>query len=401
MSSATLDTHAIAFPASETHGDEGLLPRPRQVTDRDWARFERYAAEMLTSFGMDLTTPGTGDTPRRFVRALFDATDGYDGDPKLLTAFPTECRGGANCELAQVVEGPIPFVGLCEHHVLPFFGRAYVGYVAHDQIIGISKLTRLVRVVTRRFGVQERMTHDIADGLAIDAPSARRRRLPRGASPVHPDARRPRARSDDPDDRLPRNVRRAGCPPAGVPRHQRHRAVAMIAVGATRRTAGRRCLADRAARRRCRASDGRARGGALPPALARRYGSDLTIGLRSDGPTIVANFVTTLDGVVAFDTMGRTGGREVSGGFAPDRFLMGLLRATADAVLVGAGTVRSGAHHVWTPDHVHPPSTAAYATWRHDSDLRRRSRRRSSSPPAGRSTLAIRACAARTCRCCS
>jgi GTP cyclohydrolase I len=164
-SAAALDTHAIAFGALETHSDEGMLPHPRQVTDGDWIRFERYAAEMLTSFGMDLTAPGTGDTPRRFVRALFDATDGYDGDPKLLTAFPTECRGGANCDLAQVVEGPIPFFALCEHHVLPFFGRAYVGYVAHDQIIGISKLTRLVRVVTRRFGVQERMTHDIADGL--------------------------------------------------------------------------------------------------------------------------------------------------------------------------------------------------------------------------------------------
>jgi GTP cyclohydrolase I len=144
-SAAALDTHAIAFGALETHSDEGMLPRPRQVTDGDWIRFERYAAEMLTSFGMDLSAPGTGDTPRRFVRALFDATDGYD--------------------LAQVVEGPIPFFALCEHHVLPFFGRAYVGYVAHDQIIGISKLTRLVRVVTRRFGVQERMTHDIADGL--------------------------------------------------------------------------------------------------------------------------------------------------------------------------------------------------------------------------------------------
>jgi len=44
------------------------------------------------------------DTPRRFLRAIHDATDGYDGDPKLLTAFPTECRGGPNCELAQVVE---------------------------------------------------------------------------------------------------------------------------------------------------------------------------------------------------------------------------------------------------------------------------------------------------------
>jgi len=113
-----------------------------------------------------------------------------------------------------------------------------------------------------------------------------------------------------------------------------------------------------------RAPSLRTRGGVLPPSLARRYGPRLTIGLRSDRPTIVANFVTTLDGVVAFDTMGRSGGREVSGGFTPDRFLMGLLRATADAVLVGAGTVRSGARHIWTPGHVHRPSTAAFGSWR-------------------------------------
>ena len=113
-----------------------------------------------------------------------------------------------------------------------------------------------------------------------------------------------------------------------------------------------------------------ARGGVLPPALAGRYGADLSIGLRSDRPTIVSNFVSTLDGVVAFDTTGHTGGREVSGGFTPDRFLMGLLRATADAVLVGAGTVRSGHHHVWTPRHVHPESAPAFAGWREHLGLR-------------------------------
>ena len=137
----------------------------RHVDDADWTRYESYMTEIFGSFGLDLTTPGTAATPRRFLRAIWDATDGYDGDPKLLTAFPTECHGGANCELAQVVEGPIPFAGLCEHHVLPFVGQAWVGYVAHDQIIGISKMTRLVRVLTRRFGVQERMTHEIADAL--------------------------------------------------------------------------------------------------------------------------------------------------------------------------------------------------------------------------------------------
>lgn len=166
MTRATNGYHATALITPPLLGrTTSLRGTTRQLSDADWKRYEGYAAEILTSFGLDLSTPGTKDTPRRFLRAIFDATEGYEGDPKLLTAFPTECRGGANCELAQVVEGPIPFVGLCEHHVLPFVGRAWVGYVAHDQILGISKLTRLVRVLTRRFGVQERMTHEIAGSL--------------------------------------------------------------------------------------------------------------------------------------------------------------------------------------------------------------------------------------------
>jgi GTP cyclohydrolase IA len=135
------------------------------MTASERKRFEANLAEILAKAGLDLDTPGTVETPRRFLQALFDATEGYDGDPKLLTAFPTECHGGASCEIAQIVEGPIPFFALCEHHAMPFFGRAYVAYVAHEEIIGISKLTRLVRVLTRRFGVQERMTHQIADEL--------------------------------------------------------------------------------------------------------------------------------------------------------------------------------------------------------------------------------------------
>lgn len=143
-----------------------LGDQKRLIAPEERERFEGYVAEILTALGMDLQTPGTAATPRRYVQALIDATDGYEGDPKLVTVFPTECHGDASCELSQIVEGPIPFFALCEHHALPFFGSAYVGYVAHDQIIGISKLTRLVRVLTRRFGVQERMTHQIADALS-------------------------------------------------------------------------------------------------------------------------------------------------------------------------------------------------------------------------------------------
>jgi len=162
-------THAHLRDLSEIDdqrdGLDEIAVADRVLSDDDRSRFEGYLAEIFRAAGLDLDTPGTTSTPRRHLQALFDATDGYEGDPKLLTAFPTECHGGASCELAQIVEGPIPFYSLCEHHALPFYGRAYVAYVAHDQIIGISKLTRLVRVLTRRFGVQERMTHQIADEL--------------------------------------------------------------------------------------------------------------------------------------------------------------------------------------------------------------------------------------------
>ena len=140
-------------------------PSPRRIHDDEWRRFEGYVGEIFTAFGLDLATPGTLSTPQRFLAALFDATAGYDGDPKLLTAFPTECHGGADCRLSQVIEGPISFYALCEHHALPFHGVAHVAYVAHEQIIGISKLTRLVRLFARRFTVQERMGQQIANTL--------------------------------------------------------------------------------------------------------------------------------------------------------------------------------------------------------------------------------------------
>ena len=143
----------------------GVDLKPRVVTDEQMRKFEGYVAELFTAFGLDLDTPATNETPRRFIKALFDATEGYDGDPKLLKVFETECRGGAACDLSQVIEGPIHFYSLCEHHALPFYGHAYVGYIAHEGIIGISKLTRLVRLYAKRFSVQERIGQQIADSL--------------------------------------------------------------------------------------------------------------------------------------------------------------------------------------------------------------------------------------------
>ena len=202
----------------------GLAPSRRELTPGQLERYERNLAEILAALGLDLDTRATHDTPRRLLAALVEATDGYEGDPKLITAFPTECHGGASCELAQIVEGPIPFHALCEHHALPFFGRAWLGYVAHEQILGISKLTRLVRVLTRRFGVQERMTHQIADTLE---PLTQAHGVAVYLEAEHlcmQHARRARARVADPDDRLSRRLRAGPEPARGIPGHRRHRA---------------------------------------------------------------------------------------------------------------------------------------------------------------------------------
>jgi GTP cyclohydrolase IA len=138
---------------------------PREIPPTDWQRYEDNIAEIFEAFGMQPDTPGTAATPERFLRALFDATSGYDSDPKLSTAFPSEATGAPDAVPGMIVEGPIAFSALCEHHALPFHGYAHIGYIAGDSIIGISKLTRLVRLFARRFTVQERMGEEIADTL--------------------------------------------------------------------------------------------------------------------------------------------------------------------------------------------------------------------------------------------
>lgn len=153
---------SVDFPVGPIPSDQLT---PRRVAQEDWSRFEQSMAEIFAAFGMNLETPGTERTPERFLKALYDATSGYEGDHNLLTAFPTECRCDDDCLVSQIVEGPISFHSLCEHHSLPFYGFARVGYISHERIIGISKLTRLVRLYARRFTVQERLGEQIADGL--------------------------------------------------------------------------------------------------------------------------------------------------------------------------------------------------------------------------------------------
>lgn len=92
--------------------DELLQLNKRTISPEDMKKYQGYMAEIFTAFGMDLDTPSTVDTPRRFIEALYESTNGYDGDPKLIKAFPKECRGEPDCRLSQVIEEPSTFT-LC------------------------------------------------------------------------------------------------------------------------------------------------------------------------------------------------------------------------------------------------------------------------------------------------
>ena len=101
----------------------------------------------------------------------------------------------------------------------------------------------------------------------------------------------------------------------------------------------------------------------LPSELAALYGR-LQFPPRGTRPYVIANFVSTLDGVVSLDARGRKGGGPISGFNEHDRMVMGLLRAAADAVLVGAGTLRSVPAHVWTAPYIYPPLSDSYEALR-------------------------------------
>ena len=102
---------------------------------------------------------------------------------------------------------------------------------------------------------------------------------------------------------------------------------------------------------------------ALPPPLAALYGP-LSLQVPSDRPLVLGNFVTTLDGVVALNAPGAEGGGAISGFNAHDHLVMGVLRALADAVIVGAGTLRSVPTHLWTAEHIAPAFAESYQALR-------------------------------------
>lgn len=120
------------------------------------------AVEMLLEgIGEDVNRPGLEETPQRVARMYEEVLCGIGQDAtEIVKSFKSE-----NYDEMVLVKD-IPFYSLCEHHLLPFLGKAHVAYIpSGDRITGISKLARVVEVHARRLQVQERMTAEIADGL--------------------------------------------------------------------------------------------------------------------------------------------------------------------------------------------------------------------------------------------
>ena len=120
-----------------------------------------HARALLAHLGEDPDRAGLAETPARFARAMRFLTGGYEAEPADVVGggvFPAEGDG-------LVVVRDVEFHSLCEHHLLPFFGRVHVAYLPGERIIGLSKIPRLVDLYGRRLQVQERLTEQVADAL--------------------------------------------------------------------------------------------------------------------------------------------------------------------------------------------------------------------------------------------
>jgi GTP cyclohydrolase I len=117
--------------------------------------------DLIKGFGEDPGRDGLEKTPKRFLRSMEYLTSGYRAD---LDKAMNDAVYSVSYEDMVVVRN-IEFHSLCEHHMLPFFGRCHVGYVPNGKVIGLSKIPRLVEIFARRLQVQERLTHEIAQAL--------------------------------------------------------------------------------------------------------------------------------------------------------------------------------------------------------------------------------------------
>ena len=123
----------------------------------DNERVKKLIRELIIEIGEDPTREGLCDTPERIASAYKEIFSGYDSNSELSVQFSEDSEA--------VVIRDIQFYSMCEHHMLPFFGKIQLAYSPNGRVFGISKLVRLVEKYSKRLQIQERMTKNIADEL--------------------------------------------------------------------------------------------------------------------------------------------------------------------------------------------------------------------------------------------
>ena len=121
---------------------------------------EPLIKSILAEIGEDSSREGLLETPARVARSFEKLYGGYGKDPKdFMTVFDNEGYD------EMIIAKDIDFYSMCEHHMLPFFGKVYIGYLPNEKIVGLSKMPRMVEVFSRRLQNQERLTKQIADTI--------------------------------------------------------------------------------------------------------------------------------------------------------------------------------------------------------------------------------------------
>ena len=124
-------------------------------------RVEQLVRELLVEIGEDPDREGLVDTPRRVAASYAFLTSGYAMNAEEIVHGAVFAHDTQNMVIVRDIE----LYSLCEHHLLPFYGRAHIGYIGKDQVVGVSKLARLVDLYARRLQIQERLTEQIAQAV--------------------------------------------------------------------------------------------------------------------------------------------------------------------------------------------------------------------------------------------